>query len=81
MKIYSPGSCSYVSNVVLVILDTCNTVSFVAKTQFSKFQTATKKIQGNIRDETQAISDLAAKIRLDNAEYAEKVAELQKIDK
>ncbi|MPC07727.1 dolichyl-diphosphooligosaccharide--protein glycosyltransferase subunit 1-like [Portunus trituberculatus] len=44
-------------------------------------QTATKKIQGSIRDETQAISELAGKIRLDNAEYAEKVAELQKIDK
>lgn len=44
-------------------------------------QTSTKKIQSSIRDETQAITDLASKIRLDNAEYAEKVTELQKIDK
>ncbi|XP_071520803.1 dolichyl-diphosphooligosaccharide--protein glycosyltransferase subunit 1 [Panulirus ornatus] len=44
-------------------------------------QTATKKIQASIRDETQAITDLAAKIRLDNAEYSEKVSELQKLDR
>ncbi|KAG0717798.1 Dolichyl-diphosphooligosaccharide--protein glycosyltransferase subunit 1 [Chionoecetes opilio] len=44
-------------------------------------QTATKKIQGSIKEECQAITDLAAKIRLDNAEYAEKVVELQKLDK
>ncbi|XP_037803395.1 uncharacterized protein LOC119597827 [Penaeus monodon] len=44
-------------------------------------QTATKKILQSIRDETQIISDLGAKIRLDNAEYADKVVELQKADK
>ncbi|XP_050720090.1 dolichyl-diphosphooligosaccharide--protein glycosyltransferase subunit 1-like [Eriocheir sinensis] len=44
-------------------------------------QTATKKIQSSIRDETQSITDISSKIRLDNAEYAEKVVELQKIDK
>ncbi|KAK8747795.1 hypothetical protein OTU49_016611 [Cherax quadricarinatus] len=44
-------------------------------------QTATKKIQATIRDETQAIADIGAKIRADSAEYAEKVLELQKLDK
>lgn len=47
----------------------------------NQFQTATKKILQSIRDETQIISDLGAKIRLDNAEYADKVVELQKAEK
>ena len=44
-------------------------------------QAATKKLLQALKDETQAISDLGAKIRLDNAEYADRVAELQKADK
>ncbi|KAK7066455.1 proteasome regulatory particle base subunit [Halocaridina rubra] len=44
-------------------------------------QTSTKKLQNSIRDETQIINDLASKIRLDNSEYADRVLELQKMDK
>jgi len=44
-------------------------------------QVATKKLVQNIRDESQSINDVAAKIRLDNPEYADKVTELQKHDK
>ncbi|XP_064088184.1 dolichyl-diphosphooligosaccharide--protein glycosyltransferase subunit 1-like [Macrobrachium nipponense] len=44
-------------------------------------QTATRKLFNSIRDETQVINDLAVKIRQDNVEYADKVSELQKLDK
>lgn len=44
-------------------------------------QTATRKLQNSIRDETQTINDMASKIRLDNVEYADRVLELQKMDK
>ncbi|XP_076039879.1 dolichyl-diphosphooligosaccharide--protein glycosyltransferase subunit 1 [Oratosquilla oratoria] len=44
-------------------------------------QAVTKKLLGDIRTESQYITDLAAKIRVDNAEYAEKVTELQKLEK
>ena len=32
-----------------------------------------------LKDETSTISDLGTKIRLDNADYADRVAELQKV--
>lgn len=44
-------------------------------------QTATKKLIQSIRDESQAINEIADKIRGDNAEYADKINELQKQDK
>ncbi|MCL4130022.1 UNVERIFIED_CONTAM: hypothetical protein GTU68_033843 [Idotea baltica] len=44
-------------------------------------QITTKKIFTSIKEESTAITDLGVKIRLDNAEYAEKVNELQKNDK
>lgn len=44
-------------------------------------QTATKKLIQSIRDESQSITDIADKIRGDNAEYADKINELQKQDK
>ncbi|KAK4302673.1 hypothetical protein Pmani_025252 [Petrolisthes manimaculis] len=44
-------------------------------------QTTTKKIQASIKDETQFINDLVGKIRADSTDYADKVAELQKVDK
>ena len=42
-------------------------------------QAATKKLLQVLKDETSNISDLGTKIRLDNAEYADRVAELQKV--
>lgn len=44
-------------------------------------QSATRKLQNTIREETQTINDLAAKIRHDNADYADRVLDLQKMDK
>ncbi|KAB7495648.1 Dolichyl-diphosphooligosaccharide--protein glycosyltransferase subunit 1 [Armadillidium nasatum] len=40
-----------------------------------------RKIFSSIKEETQTISELGAKIKSDNAEYSEKVNELQKHDK
>ncbi|RXG58948.1 Dolichyl-diphosphooligosaccharide--protein glycosyltransferase subunit 1 [Armadillidium vulgare] len=47
----------------------------------SHSQLPTKKIFSSIKEESQTISELGAKIKSDNAEYSEKVNELQKHDK
>ncbi|KAA0201913.1 hypothetical protein HAZT_HAZT009351 [Hyalella azteca] len=47
----------------------------------SQFQANIKKLQANLKDESQAIAELLAKIRSDNSEVAEKVNELQKYDR
>jgi oligosaccharyltransferase complex subunit alpha (ribophorin I) len=47
----------------------------------SQFQGNIKKLQANLREESQAVSELLSKIRADNSDIAEKVSELQKYDK
>lgn len=46
-----------------------------------QFSSSIKKLQGQLKEETQTISDLLSKMRSDNPELAERVSDLQKYDK